>query len=109
MVGRSGPKGSTVRQASRSLRYGIGRSWNLRPALVFLAAVLALSVACRKWDNPLDPIGDHPPTVPSHPSPADSSFGLDTGLVLSWQSQEFRTAGTRRISMSSSIPHHRRA
>lgn len=70
------------------MRHEIRRRGSLRPALAFLSAVLALFVTCRKWDNPLDPVGDRPPTVPSHPSPADSGFGLDVGLVLSWQSQD---------------------
>ncbi len=43
-------------------------------------------MTCRKWDNPLDPVGNHPPEPPSHPSPTDSGVGSDAGLVLSWQS-----------------------
>lgn len=58
-----------------------------RLVLVVVAAV-ALVLACRKWDNPLDPTGDNPPTVPSNPSPADSGQVSDTGLVLSWQSHD---------------------
>ena len=57
-------------------------------ALAACVAVIALLPACRKWNNPLDPTGNHPPTVPSHPSPADSGVGRDSGLVLSWQSED---------------------
>jgi len=56
--------------------------------LTFLVAVLVLVLTCRKWDNPLDPTGDKPPTVPLHPSPADSGMARDSGLVLSWQSHD---------------------
>jgi len=56
--------------------------------LALLVALFALALTCRKWDNPLDPTGNHPPTVPSHPHPADSGIGTNVGLVLSWQSQD---------------------
>jgi hypothetical protein len=49
---------------------------------------LALLVTCRKWDNPLDPTGNHPPAVPKYPSPADSSIRINVGLVLSWHSYD---------------------
>jgi hypothetical protein len=54
--------------------------------VLVLAAAGALLASCRKWDNPLDPIGNRPPEVPSHPSPTDSGIGKDVGLVLSWRS-----------------------
>ena len=57
-------------------------------ALVLFAAVIALVLACRKWDNPLDPTGNHPPAVPKYPSPADSSIRTNVGLVLSWHSYD---------------------
>ena len=57
-------------------------------ALAFFLVVFSLVLTCRTWDNPLDPTGNHPPTVPSHPSPADSGIRRDSGLVLSWQSQD---------------------
>jgi hypothetical protein len=55
-------------------------------ALALLLAVVALTLTCRKWDNPLDPTGNHPPTLPSRPSPADMGLRRDSGLVLSWHS-----------------------
>ncbi len=54
--------------------------------VVFVAAVVLLT--CRKWENPLDPTGNHPPWVPSNPHPCDSGFGLSVGLVLSWESHD---------------------
>jgi len=57
-------------------------------ALALFVAVVALVLTCRKWDNPLDPTGNQAPSVPSNPSPADSGMGRDSGLVLSWQSQD---------------------
>jgi hypothetical protein len=57
-------------------------------ALAVFAAGLALVLTCRKWDNPHDPVGNHPPTMPFNPSPADFGMGKDSGLVLSWQSQD---------------------
>jgi hypothetical protein len=59
-----------------------------RVALTALVAVTALVVACRTWDNHFDPIGNHPPTTPSRPSPADSGVVGDSGLVLSWHSHD---------------------
>lgn len=56
--------------------------------LVLLVALFALALTCRKWDNPLDPTGDHPPTVPSYPSPTDLGLGRVPGLVLHWHSQD---------------------
>jgi hypothetical protein len=55
-------------------------------ALALLLAVVALMLTCRKWDNPLDPTGNHPPALPSRPSPADLGLRRDSGLVLSWHS-----------------------
>ena len=59
-----------------------------RVALTALVAVTSLVLACRSWDNHFDPIGNHPPTVPTNPSPADSGIGLDSGVVLSWHSHD---------------------
>ena len=59
-----------------------------RVALTALIAVTALVLTCRKWDNRLDAIGNHPPTAPTNPSPADSGIGQDSGLVLSWHSHD---------------------
>ena len=56
--------------------------------LAVFVAGLALVLTCRKWDNPHDPTGDQPPSMPSNPSPADFGMGRDSGLVLSWQSQD---------------------
>lgn len=72
---------SEVRNPSDEVRCRQG--WKV--ALV-LAAAGALLVTCRKWDNPLDAVGNHPPETPSHPSPTDSGVGRDVGLVLSWRS-----------------------
>ena len=55
-------------------------------ALATCVAFLTLMSGCRKWDNPLDPVGNRPPTVPSYPRPADSGLGRDSGLVLAWHS-----------------------
>jgi hypothetical protein len=55
---------------------------------VAIVAAMALMLTCRKWDNPLDPTGNHPPTMPSRPSPADSGMGRDSGLMLSWHSYD---------------------
>ncbi len=59
-----------------------------RSALTALVAVTALALTCRKWDNRLDAIGNHPPAVPANPSPADSGIAPDSGLVLSWHSHD---------------------
>ena len=57
-------------------------------ALAACVAILALMPACREWDNPLDPTGNRPPTVPSYPRPVDSGVERDSGLVLSWHSYD---------------------
>ena len=57
-------------------------------ALVLLVACMALVLTCRKWDNPFDPTGNHPPAVPKYPSPADSSIRINVGLVMSWHSYD---------------------
>ena len=57
-------------------------------ALILLVACMALVLTCRKWDNPFDPTGNHPPAVPKYPSPADSSIRINVGLVLSWHSYD---------------------
>lgn len=62
---------------------GVG---GIRTAL--LLVFLLPGLACRIWDNPLDPVGNQPPAVPRSPSPADSSIQTDLDLVLSWQSYD---------------------
>ena len=64
---------------------GVRNQWSQRIVPVLVAAIVIVA-ACRKWDNPLDPVGNHRPIVPSSPRPADSAIETSTGLVLSWHS-----------------------
>ncbi len=68
-------------------RNGVGCRRNLKAALALVAGIVLLS-SCRKWDNPYDPVGNHPPAVPKYPNPADSSVRANVGLVLSWHSYD---------------------
>jgi hypothetical protein len=56
---------------------------NLKAVLALFAGFVLLS-SCREWDNPYDPVGNHPPAVPKYPNPADSSIRANVGLALSW-------------------------
>jgi len=58
-----------------------------RLGLLLLVGVALLST-CRKWDNPLDPTGNHPPWVPANPHPGDYGFGPSDGLALFWESHD---------------------
>jgi hypothetical protein len=71
----------------RSRNDGVRRRRSRDAALALVCAV-ALVAGCRKWDNPYDPVGNHPPTVPRYPDPADSSVRTNVGLVLSWHSYD---------------------
>jgi hypothetical protein len=59
-----------------------------RLGLVVFVFAAVLLLTCRKWDNPLDPTGNHPPWEPSNPRPSDFGFGTSIGLVLSWESHD---------------------
>jgi len=89
-----------TRRKSESQRTMDNARGSGRVALTALVAVTALVVACRSWDNHFDPIGNHPPTTPSRPSPADSGVVGDSGLVLSWHSHDQDSGDTVDFDIS---------
>ena len=65
--------------------------------VLVIVAAIALMLTCRKWDNPFDPTGNHPPLTPSNPSPDSGASLVGIKPQLLWTSVDLDTDDVARF------------
>ena len=71
----------------------------MRKKLVIVAGLLLILAVCRKWNNPLDPTGNHPPKAPTYYTPDSGAVGRDTSIGLAWASSDPDAGDTVRYDV----------
>ena len=71
----------------------------MRKKLLIAAGLLLILAVCRKWDNPFDPTGNHPPKAPTYYTPDSGAVGRDTSIGLAWTSSDPDSGDTVRYDV----------